>query len=387
MGTTVDKLNKLLETKEDIKAAIVEKGQTVSDSDTFASYGDKIRAIESSSEPVLQAKTVTPTGEEIVVTADNDTYLYNGVELPDINAVWADKTSRQYAYIGYNNPYSKDAVYLYLTDSKQNVEMVDTDGRFRVNGPYVHRLTNEGWSYDTTGVVIYVFWSNVDVFSEAGSLYLAASDPIGYTVLSSVTIEGDPNLIPENIAKDITIYGVTGTHEGGSNGLALPEEYQTYLDEADAFYLGDYEHFFIAENEEFVTVGFLNADFTVTAYDPAAGDFASYGWYSYKYTKSTDNWEGTDYTSSESPGYNYAKNIKYADCYIKYNDVTLFPVGMDTYPDTTHIDYSNFDNGTFTETLETGDTLEYTVEFNESSQPNKITAPDGTVTWIEWGES
>ena len=70
MGTTVDKLNKLLETKADIKAAIVEKGQTVSDSDTFASYGDKIRAIESGSEPNLQAKTVTPTGQEIVVTAD-----------------------------------------------------------------------------------------------------------------------------------------------------------------------------------------------------------------------------------------------------------------------------------------------------------------------------
>ena len=47
MGTIEDKLNKLLSTKEAIKAALIEKGQTVEASDTFASYPDKIRAIES----------------------------------------------------------------------------------------------------------------------------------------------------------------------------------------------------------------------------------------------------------------------------------------------------------------------------------------------------
>ena len=50
MGTTADKLNKVLSTKADIKSAIIEKGVAVSDSDTFASYGDKIRSIKSGSE-------------------------------------------------------------------------------------------------------------------------------------------------------------------------------------------------------------------------------------------------------------------------------------------------------------------------------------------------
>lgn len=49
MGTTADKLNKVLSTKADIKSAIIEKGVAVSDSDTFASYGDKIRSIKSGS--------------------------------------------------------------------------------------------------------------------------------------------------------------------------------------------------------------------------------------------------------------------------------------------------------------------------------------------------
>ena len=50
MGTTADKLNKVLSTKADIKSAIIEKGVAVLDSDTFASYGDKIRSIKSGSE-------------------------------------------------------------------------------------------------------------------------------------------------------------------------------------------------------------------------------------------------------------------------------------------------------------------------------------------------
>lgn len=47
MGTTAEKLAKLNETKVNIRAAIREKGKAVSDTDTFASYADKIRAIAS----------------------------------------------------------------------------------------------------------------------------------------------------------------------------------------------------------------------------------------------------------------------------------------------------------------------------------------------------
>ena len=45
MGTITDKLNKLAETKSAIKTAIVNKGVSVSDSDTFASYANKIASI------------------------------------------------------------------------------------------------------------------------------------------------------------------------------------------------------------------------------------------------------------------------------------------------------------------------------------------------------
>ena len=47
MGTITDKLSKLVTTKESIKSAIISKGVSVTDSDTFASYADKILEIQS----------------------------------------------------------------------------------------------------------------------------------------------------------------------------------------------------------------------------------------------------------------------------------------------------------------------------------------------------
>lgn len=47
MGTINDKLSKLVTTKESIKSAIISKGVSVTDSDTFASYADKILEIQS----------------------------------------------------------------------------------------------------------------------------------------------------------------------------------------------------------------------------------------------------------------------------------------------------------------------------------------------------
>ena len=55
---TQKKLNYLDETKQLIRDAIEEMGQTVTDTDTFRSYAEKIRAAK----PVLQDKTITENG-------------------------------------------------------------------------------------------------------------------------------------------------------------------------------------------------------------------------------------------------------------------------------------------------------------------------------------
>ncbi len=50
MGSIQEKMEYLQETKKKIKEAIVEKGQTVNEEDTFRSYADKIKEIEGKSE-------------------------------------------------------------------------------------------------------------------------------------------------------------------------------------------------------------------------------------------------------------------------------------------------------------------------------------------------
>lgn len=49
MGTTAQKLHKVLETKNLIKAALIEKGVDIAEGDSFASYADKIGDIQSAS--------------------------------------------------------------------------------------------------------------------------------------------------------------------------------------------------------------------------------------------------------------------------------------------------------------------------------------------------
>lgn len=49
MGTIEEKLNKLKSTKENIANALTEKGASVTSSDTFVSYADKIESIHTPS--------------------------------------------------------------------------------------------------------------------------------------------------------------------------------------------------------------------------------------------------------------------------------------------------------------------------------------------------
>lgn len=81
MGTVADKLNKVLSTKADIKSAIIEKGVEVLDSDTFASYGDKIRSIKGDS------------GGDTV-----EGYPLPLDELPDLEQIMADNQSEYTNY-------------------------------------------------------------------------------------------------------------------------------------------------------------------------------------------------------------------------------------------------------------------------------------------------
>lgn len=85
MGTTADKLNRLIDTKEAIKEAINSKGVTVTDEDTFHSYASKVAAIDNIK--IVQPLTITPTTQEQIVTAPSDITGYSPIT---VGAVTAD---------------------------------------------------------------------------------------------------------------------------------------------------------------------------------------------------------------------------------------------------------------------------------------------------------
>ena len=238
-------------------------------------------------------------------------------------------------------------------------------------------------------------WKDITVTPEEYSVVVTAPEGFG---IRSVTIPAEEDFVAENILIGADLWGLKGGHRAGT---PIPKAYEFYLTEAillcaayyEDFIYGTYvnggNNFFLAENDEYITIGFVpTTGMTITDYNPATTEFSSYGWVGYQYEKATEERTPQDYRLAESPGGNYAKNIKYATFYIEYNGMTLFPVGVNCYPDTVAIDYSNFDNGSFTETLETGDTLEYTVkEFDTEGRPIEITTPNGATVEVKWGES
>ena len=221
------------------------------------------------------------------------------------------------------------------------------------------------------------------LITPTGKVFTVGPDS-DYDGLSAVTIAGDQDLIPENVAEGVEIYGVLGTHKGST----IPEPYAGYIEEAKAVYTGEYVNVIYAEGYgeqtgvTYKTVMFLLNNWTISAYDAATTGYTHSGFIMVQ--KEDDGaWEMTDYSNTTTDTH-YAKNIKAASCYIEYNGMTLFPVGINSYPDVVGIEASNFFNGSFSETLETGDTLTYATEFPKDNQI-KITAPDGTVTWVELG--
>ena len=105
MGTITDKLNKLAETKSAIKTAIVNKGVAVSDTDTFASYADKISSISGGGTPTegiygvfIYDTNGNLTKPEEWDTANND--LAVGVAVIDENCSFViDKVGTSSTYI------------------------------------------------------------------------------------------------------------------------------------------------------------------------------------------------------------------------------------------------------------------------------------------------
>lgn len=143
---------------------------------------------------------------------------------------------------------------------------------------------------------------------------------------SEVTVAGDYNLTPENIAEGITIYGVEGTLKIGA-AEEIPPEYESFIEHAKLLYTGDYANLAILESNNILNVAFLMDDFKVLSYNESTTEFTAIGWLYCEYTKATQTWRVVNYTTEASTGVNYVKHIRYSSVYWEYNGQVIWPVG------------------------------------------------------------
>ena len=158
MGTITDKLNKLAETKSAIKTAIVNKGVAVSDSDTFASYADKIASIEGGSTPTegiygvfIYDTNGNLTKPEEWNTANND--LAVGVAVIDENCSFVIGKTQNNNGIAWSSKLFGTDVSGIVTTEESSIALTDYAGE--ANSAIVRGLTSGennafNWAYSNT---------------------------------------------------------------------------------------------------------------------------------------------------------------------------------------------------------------------------------------------
>jgi hypothetical protein len=112
-------------------------------------------------------------------------YLYNGVELPDINEVWTDKTTYPYAVITFA-AFTDANTYWLIVSEDEGVYVNSGNYKLRFDCPVIiYQLIDNSWvranaatSFNTPRNMHEFIWANYDFMTADGYVCIAASDPV-----------------------------------------------------------------------------------------------------------------------------------------------------------------------------------------------------------------
>ena len=136
MGTTADKLNKVLQTKEAIRTAINNKGGTLTESDTFASYPTAIENIQSGGkEEETKSITITengtttvlPTSGKVLSKVDIVANVQSGGGVNPLQSLLDRTKSAKYLFTGVSENYSNYTQFYNMIDSELEAFMSGVD--------------------------------------------------------------------------------------------------------------------------------------------------------------------------------------------------------------------------------------------------------------------
>lgn len=156
--------------------------------------GQIINNQQKSVTPTESAQTVTPdtgyTGlSEVSVGAISSTYVGSGITRRDSDDIDSVGETGYYTVQIPNGYYAEDAEYKIRRFSLPTATSATHTGTSKISGGITPGTANQYLNINSPGMVI-----------DTASYY---------------QINGDANLIPQNIANGVSIFGVTGTHSGG----------------------------------------------------------------------------------------------------------------------------------------------------------------------------
>lgn len=150
-------------------------------------------------------------------------YLYNGVELPDINEVWTDELKTQLAYARITpSKYANGGYFLTLQNNPARVNTATDQVWFGTGEIRKYDVVNGCWDYFEvlSGSIDYdneyvlsknpITWTSYDVMDADGSVYLSASDPIPVS-----------SFVPDPTS--MTLGWLVGRRIAGQRGEKIPD--------------------------------------------------------------------------------------------------------------------------------------------------------------------
>lgn len=169
----------------DISDSTVTEDTLAEGATAYGANGEKITGkMKAASDPVLQAKTVTPTTEKQTVTADEG---YDGLSKVEVNAMPT------------------------ATQATPSIT-VSTAGLITASATQDAGYVASGTKSATKQLTV----QSAKTVTPTTSNQTAVAS--GRYTTGAVTVKGDANLKAENIKSGVSIFNVTGSYEGGSSG-------------------------------------------------------------------------------------------------------------------------------------------------------------------------